>query len=79
MSENNTYRVIELVGTSPDGVDAAIESGIERAAATLQNLRWFEVRDIRGHIEDGEVAHYQVTMRVGFTLKPLEEAEEEEV
>lgn len=74
MSEN-TYRVIELVGSSPNGVDAAIDSAIERASATLEHLRWFEVKEIRGHIEKGEVAHYQVTLRLGFTLEPPKAAE----
>lgn len=76
MSEH-TYKVIELVGSSPDGIAAAVENAIERAAKTLEHLRWFEVREIRGHIEDGEVSHYQVTMRVGFTLKPGEDEDDE--
>lgn len=77
MSEH-TYKVIELVGSSPNGIDAAIDSAIERAATTLEQLRWFEVKEIRGRIEDGEVAHYQVTLRVGFTLKPPEPDDEDD-
>lgn len=66
---NHTYRVIEIVGSSPEGVDAAIRSGLARAAQTMRNLDWFEVESIRGHLEDGAVGHYQVTMKVGFRLE----------
>ncbi len=66
---NHTYRVTEIVGTSPDGVDAAIRSGIKRAAQTLRGLDWFEVGEIRGHLENGEISHVQVTMKVGFRLE----------
>ncbi|CAM3035978.1 dodecin family protein [Mycobacterium intermedium] len=65
---NHTYRVIEIVGTSPDGVDAAIKSGLARAAKTMHGLDWFEVESVRGHLVDGAVAHFQVTMKVGFRL-----------
>ncbi|MFC7405471.1 dodecin [Georgenia alba] len=68
MSEESTYKVTEIVGTSPDGVDQAIRSGIERAGATLRNLDWFEVVSVRGHLEEGRIAHYQVSMKVGFRL-----------
>jgi flavin-binding protein dodecin len=64
----HVYRLTEIVGTSPDGLDAAIQTGIKRAASTLHGLDWFEVSDIRGQIVDGEVAHYQVTLKVGFRL-----------
>jgi flavin-binding protein dodecin len=63
------YSVSEIVGTSPDGVDAAIRTGIERAAETLRGLDWFEVTEIRGQIADGAVAHYQVGLKVGFRLE----------
>ncbi|BBY53734.1 dodecin family protein [Mycobacterium koreense] len=66
---DNTYRVIEIVGSSPDGVDAAIRNGLGRAAATMRGLNWFEVSSIRGHLSDGEVGHFQVTMKVGFRLE----------
>jgi hypothetical protein len=66
---DHVYKVIELVGTSDKSVDDAIKSGIARANATLKHLRWFEVVQVRGHIEDGHVGHYQVTMKVGFTLE----------
>jgi dodecin len=66
---NHTYRVIEIVGTSPDGVDAAIRSGLARASQTMRRLDWFEVASIRGDLVDGAVAHVQVTMKVGFRLE----------
>ena len=65
---NHVYRVTEIVGTSPDGIDAAIRSGIERASTTIRGLDWFEVTEVRGHIADGEIAHYQVGLKVGFRL-----------
>lgn len=65
----HTYRVIEIVGSSAASVDGAITNGIERANKTIEHLDWFQVGEIRGHIEDGQVAHYQVTMKVGFTLQ----------
>jgi dodecin len=65
---DRVYRLTEIVGTSPDGLDAAIQTGIKRAAATLRGLDWFQVSDIRGQIVDGEIAHYQVTLKVGFRL-----------
>jgi flavin-binding protein dodecin len=67
MSEH-TYRVIEIVGTSPEGIDTAIRNGIGRAAQTTRNLDWFEVASVRGEIEDGAVAHFQVTLKVGFRI-----------
>jgi len=66
---NRTYRVTEIVGTSPDGVDQAIRNGIERAAKTLRHLDWFEVTQVRGQIKDGAVEHVQVGMKVGFRLE----------
>ncbi|MBV8930599.1 MAG: dodecin family protein [Mycobacteriaceae bacterium] len=65
---NHTYRVIEIVGTAPDGIDSAIRHGLARAAGTTRNLDWFEVQSIRGHLEDGAVGHIQVTMKVGFRI-----------
>lgn len=64
----HVYGVTEIVGTSPDGVDAAIEAGIARAATTLRGLDWFEVSEIRGHIAENRVGHYQVRMKVGFRM-----------
>ena len=66
---NRTYRVTEIVGTSDEGLDAAIRNGITRAAETLRHLDWFEVTEIRGHIREGQVDHVQVGMKVGFRLE----------
>ena len=66
--EDHVYRVTELTGSSKDGVTEAIQTGIGRASKTLRNLEWFEVTDIRGHIKDGAIDHFQVTMKVGFRL-----------
>ncbi|MFD5147695.1 dodecin [Streptomyces sp. NPDC058401] len=65
---NHTYRVTEIVGTSHEGIDQAIRNGVARAGETLHNLDWLEVVQIRGHIENGEIAHYQVGIKVGFRL-----------
>ncbi|MEU6121622.1 dodecin [Streptomyces sp. NPDC047123] len=65
---NHTYRVTEIVGTSHEGVDQAIRNGITRASQTLRSLDWFEVTQVRGHIENGEIQHYQVGLKVGFRL-----------
>ena len=70
MSEH-TYRIVEIVGTSPDGVDAAIRNGVARAGQTLRGVDWFEVQSVRGELKDGEVAHFQVTLKVGFRLEDL--------
>jgi flavin-binding protein dodecin len=67
MSEH-VYKIVELVGSSPNGIEAAIQNAIGRASKTLRNLRWFEVIETRGHIEDGKIHHYQVKLKVGFTL-----------
>jgi len=66
---DRTYRVTEIVGTSPDSIDAAIRNGLHRAGQTLRHLDWFEVTEIRGQMEDGEIAHVQVGMKVGFRLE----------
>ncbi len=67
--DQHIYRVIELVGTSEQSIEDAINSAISRADATLRNLRWFEVLRTSGHIANGEVQHYQVTLKVGFTME----------
>lgn len=66
---DRTYRVTEIVGTSPDGIDQAIRNGIKRAAETLRHLDWFEVTQVRGNIYEGDIAHFQVAMKVGFRLE----------
>jgi dodecin len=65
---SHVYKTIELVGSSTKGFDDAVNTAIGRAASTVRNLRWFEIVETRGHIEDGRIAHWQVTMKVGFTL-----------
>jgi flavin-binding protein dodecin len=65
---DHVYRVTEIVGSSPDGVDQAIRNAVARASQTLRNLDWFEVVNIRGHINEGQVGHVQVTMKIGFRL-----------
>ncbi|MFE4369383.1 dodecin [Streptomyces sp. NPDC056835] len=65
---HHTYRVTEIVGTSHEGVDDAIRNGIARASQTLRGLDWFEMTEVRGHIVDGDIEHYQVGLRVGFRL-----------
>ena len=67
--DDHVYRVIEIVGTSPKGIDDAIKSAIARASATIRNLRWFEVARTSGHIENGKVEHFQVVLKVGFTME----------
>jgi dodecin len=63
------YKTIELVGSSTVGVEDAVRTAIAKAAETVRNLRWFEVTETRGHIEGGKVAHWQVTLKIGFTLE----------
>ncbi|WP_344446280.1 dodecin [Kitasatospora nipponensis] len=65
----HTYRVTEIVGTSHEGTDAAIRNALNRAAQTLRNIDWFEVGQVRGHVADGAIQHYQVTVKVGFRLE----------
>lgn len=67
MSEH-TYKKVELVGSSPISSDEAVKNAISKADESLKNLRWFEVTETRGHIENGEINHWQVTVKVGFTL-----------
>ena len=69
MSEH-VYKVIEVVGSSPEGVDAAVRNAVTRAAQTTRNLDWFEVTQIRGQLADGAVAHVQVGLKIGFRLDP---------
>lgn len=65
---NHTYRVSEIIGTSEDGIDAAIRNGVAEAQKSIRNLNWFEVSEIRGHISDGEIKHFQVGLKVGFRI-----------
>ncbi len=66
---DHVYRVTEVVGSSPDSVQQAIRNGVSRVARTVRNVEWFEATDIRGHVTDGEIDAFQVTLKVGFRLE----------
>ena len=66
---NHVYKLVEVVGTSPTGSDDAIRNAIATAARTIRHIDWFEVLETRGHVADGKVAHYQVTLKIGFRLE----------
>lgn len=65
----HVYKILELTGSSPSGIEDAVNSALAKASETVRNMHWFEVVETRGHIEDGKVAHWQVTMKIGFTLE----------
>jgi flavin-binding protein dodecin len=65
---DHVYKVVELVGSSPSSIEDATKAAIERASKTIRNIRWFEVIETRGHVEDGRVHHFQVKLKIGFTL-----------
>jgi flavin-binding protein dodecin len=66
---NHVYKSIEITGSSPEGVNQAIDRAVAKAAETIRGLDWFEVTSVRGQIENGAVAHYQVTLKLGFRLE----------
>ena len=66
---DHVYKTMELVGSSSDGIETAIENAVSRAAKTMKHLDWFEVTEIRGHLAEGQVAHYQVGVKIGFRLE----------
>ena len=66
---DHVYKRIELTGSSPKSIEDAVEKAITKAGATIRNMRWFEITETRGHIEDGKVGHWQVSVKVGFTLE----------
>jgi dodecin len=66
---DHVYKLIELTGSSTTGIEDAVNNAINRAGKTVRNMRWFEVTETRGHIENGKVQHWQVTVKVGFTLE----------
>jgi len=68
---SRTYRLTEIVGTSPEGIDQAVRNGLARASESLRHVDWFEVTDVRGYVRDGEVDHFQVTLKVGFRLEDV--------
>jgi hypothetical protein len=65
---DHVYKIVELTGSSTESIEAAVKNAVERANDTVRNMRWFEVTDTRGHIAEGTVAHWQVTVKIGFTL-----------
>ena len=67
--KDHIYKILELVGSSEKSIEDAVQNAIARASKTIREMKWFEVVQTRGHIEGGKVAHYQVTLRVGFTLE----------
>lgn len=69
MEDHHVYKTVELTGSSPKSADDAVRTAIERASKTLRNIKWVQVLEQRGHIEGGRIAHWQVTMKVGFTLE----------
>jgi flavin-binding protein dodecin len=66
---DHVYKMLELTGTSPDSIEKAVSTAVERAAKTVRNMRWLQVVDTRGQIENGRVAQWQVTVKIGFTLE----------
>ena len=66
---HHVYKLLDLTGTSPLGSDDAVQRAITKASETVRNIQWFEVIEQRGHVENGKVAHWQVTLKVGFTLE----------
>jgi flavin-binding protein dodecin len=66
---DHIYKKIELVGSSPKGIEEAVKKALARAKKTVRNMRWFEIAETRGYLEDGKIAHWQVTLKVGFTLE----------
>lgn len=68
MEDNHVYKILELTGSSPKSVEDAIQTAITRASKTIRNIKWVEMLEQRGHVEEGKVRHWQVTMKVGFTL-----------
>ena len=66
---DHVYKKIELVGSSPKGIEDAVKNALTRAKKTVRNMRWFEITETRGYLEEGNIAHWQVTLKVGFTLE----------
>ena len=69
MSNHHTYKEVEVVGSSTESIDAAIENAVGECSKSIRNVEWFEVQEIRGHVVDGKVGHYQVVMKVGFRIE----------
>lgn len=69
---NHVYKILEVAGSSPNGFEDAVENAIREAGQSVRQLRWFEVTDTRGHLENGVIGHWQVTVKVGFTMEPAQ-------
>lgn len=69
MSDNHVYKKVEIVGSSKTSIEGAVENALAEAAKSIRNMEWFEVVETRGHIVDGKVAHYQVSLKIGFRIK----------
>lgn len=67
--KDNVYKTTEIVGSSQEGVEDAVRRAVANAHGSLRHMRWFEVSEIRGHIEDGDIGHWQVTVKIGFTME----------
>ena len=65
----NVYKTTEIVGSSTEGIEDAVGKAVAKASKSLRHMRWFEVSEIRGHIEDGAIAHWQITLKIGFTME----------
>jgi flavin-binding protein dodecin len=70
---DHIYKKIELVGSSPNGFEEAVKNALARAEKTVRNMRWFEVAETRGYIENGKISHWQVTLKIGFTLEDAQD------
>jgi flavin-binding protein dodecin len=66
---DHVYKILELTGSSTIGIEDAVQKAIARAHQTIRNIQWFNVTETRGHVEDGKVAHWQITLKIGFTLE----------
>jgi len=66
---NHVYKTLELTGSSPTSIEHAVETAIAKASETIRNIHWFSITETRGHVEDGKIAHWQVTLKIGFTLE----------
>lgn len=67
--QDHVYKTTEIVGSSSEGLEDAVRRAVDKAAQTLRHMRWFEVSEIRGHIEDGAIGHWQITVKIGFTME----------
>jgi flavin-binding protein dodecin len=66
---DNVYKIIELTGSSPLGIEDAVQKAVAKAAESVRNMRWLQITETRGHIENNKIAHWQVTVKIGFTLE----------